>query len=342
VTFQIYLQWLADRQFGAAAQAGRGAGLTLGFYRDLAVGTAPDGAEAWAEQGIYAGGVSVGAPPDPFSANGQVWALPPPNPVAPGRAWLDTFSRLLAANMRHAGALRIDHAMGLSRLFWIPDGAPGAQGAYVHYPMEDMLGEVSLESHRAECLVIGEDLGTVAPGFRARMAAADILSYRVVFFEREKQGLGFLPADAYPEKAVACVSTHDLPTLAGWWHGQEIDERRALGSFTPAQADKAAADRQVERRKLAELMGNPALAESPDASMELVADIHRFVASAPSMLVMAQADDLVGETLAVNLPGTDSERPNWRRRLDVDVTDLFELPLAKAGLPVRHSGNSPA
>ena len=334
--FQLYLQWLADKQLCAAAAAGRDAGLTYGFYRDLAVGTAPDGAEAWANQDVYARGVSVGAPPDAFSATGQTWCLPPPNPAAAGRLWLDTFSNLLAANMRHAGALRIDHAMGLSRLFWIPDGMPGAMGAYVHYPMAAMLGELSLESHRAKCLVIGEDLGTVAPGFREQMTEANILSYRVVFFEREKNGLGFDPASSYPEKAVACVSTHDLPTLAGWWKGAEIAERRAIGSFTPAEADHAEAERQVERRKLAEALGNPGLADNPEASFELVRDLHRFIAATPSMMVVAQADDLVGEQVAVNLPGTDTERPNWRRRLEVDVADMFDLPLAQASLPVRH------
>ncbi len=335
VDFQLYLQWLADQQLGAAAKAGRDAGLTLGFYRDLAVGTAPDGAEAWANQGVYAQGISVGAPPDAFSAEGQIWGLPPPNPTVPGRAWLDTFSHLLAANMGHAGALRIDHAMGLSRLFWIPDGAPGSAGAYVHYPLEEMIGELSLESHRSRCLVIGEDLGTVAPGFRDRMAAADILSYRVLFFEREKKGLGFLPASDYPRNAVACVATHDLPTFAGWWQGAEIEERRKIGSFTPAEADKAEAERKIERLKLAEVLGKPALAENRVASQDLVADVHHFMASTPSMLVVAQADDLVGETVAVNLPGTNTERPNWRRRLVVDVADLFDLPLARASLPVR-------
>jgi glycogen operon protein len=338
VFFQLYLQWLADRQFAAAAEAGRAAGLTYGFYRDLAVGTAPDGAEAWANQAVYARGVSVGAPPDAFSASGQTWCLPPPNPVAPGRAWLDTFAGLARANMRHAGALRIDHAMGLSRLFWIPDGMPGAMGAYVAYPTDAMIAELSLESHRARCLVIGEDLGTVAPGFRDRMAAANILSYRVVFFEREKNGLGFDPAARYPEKAVACVSTHDLPTLAGWWRGAEIEERRRIGSFTPEEADKAEAERAIERVKLAEALGDPGLAESAEPSQRLASALHGFIASTPSMLVMAQADDLVGETVAVNLPGTDQERPNWRRRLEVDVADLFDLPLAQASLPVRKPG----
>lgn len=336
--FQLYMQWLADRQLAAAAAAGREAGLSFGFYRDLAVGTAPDGAEAWANQGAYVRGVSVGAPPDAFSATGQTWCLPPPNPVAPGRLWLDTFAGLLAANMRHAGALRIDHAMGLSRLFWIPDGAPGSSGAYVAYPTDAMVAELSLESHRARCIVIGEDLGTVAPGFRDRMAEANILSYRVVFFEREENGLGFDPARDYPVKAVACAGTHDLPTLAGWWEGAEIKERRALGSFTAEEADQAEAARAIERHKLAEALGQPALADQPTATVELVAAVHRFLASTPAMLVVAQADDLVGETTALNLPGTDRERPNWRRRLDVDVADLFDLPLAKASLPVRPKG----
>ncbi len=332
--FQLYLQWLADLQLGAAAAAGHAAGLRFGFYRDLAVGTAQHGAESWANQGTYATGMSVGAPPDAFSANGQTWGLPPPSPVAPGRTWLDTFARLVSANMRHAGALRIDHAMGLSRLFCIPHGMPGAAGAYVHYPFEAMLGELALESQRARCLVIGEDLGTVAPGFRERLAAADILSYRVLFFERE-HGLSFIPADRYPAKAVACVSTHDLPTLAGWWRGAEIAERRALGSFTDAEADRAETDRAVERARLVEALGRPDLAGAAEAGTEIVGDVHRFVAAAPSMLVMAQADDLVGETVAVNLPGTSSERPNWRRRLAPDVDDLFDLPLARQSLPVR-------
>ena len=163
--FHQYLQWIAERQFGGAAERGASAGLSLGFYRDIAVGTAPDGAEAWAEAAYFARGVSVGSPPDPFSADGQIWSLPPPNPMAenPG----EVFAKLLAANMRHAGALRIDHAMGLQRLFWVPDGAKGAEGAYVGYDLEANLAELSLESHRARCLVIGEDLGTVPEGFQA-------------------------------------------------------------------------------------------------------------------------------------------------------------------------------
>ncbi len=335
VRFHTYLQWLCESQFAAAARRADGAGLALGFYRDLAVGAAPDGAEAWAEPDYFARCASVGAPPDPFSAEGQIWCLPPPNPLAASAGAV--LGHLLAANMRHAGALRIDHAMGLSRLFWVPDGARGADGAYVSYPFEDNLAELALESHRARCLVVGEDLGTVAPGFRERLGDADVLSYRVMFFERD--GLGFLPPASYPAKAVACVSTHDLPTLAGWWAGADLADRRRLGLAGAEASARAERDRVIERENLAAAAGEPAQGGAPaqgdaPALPAAVRDgVHRFVASTPCVLAVAQADDLAGETEAVNLPGTDAERPNWRRRLAPDVDDFFGA--GRPALPVR-------
>ncbi len=326
-----YLQWIAERQFARADKAARGAGLSLGFYRDIAVGTAPDGAEAWAESGYFAQGVSVGSPPDPFSADGQIWSLPPPNPIAdnPG----ETFAHLLEANMRHAGALRIDHAMGLQRLFWVPDGAKGADGAYVSYNLDANLAELALASHKAQCLVIGEDLGTVPEGFRDKVAEADILSYRVMFFERD--GRRFLSPEAYPAKAVACVSTHDLPTLAGWWHGAEIAERQALGSLSEEQAKQASAERLDDKLALIEAIHGPTPVSGDDLT-SVVTGVHDFIAATPSVLAVAQIDDLVGEKVAVNLPGTDRERPNWRRRLAPDVEAIFDgVP---KGLPKRGPG----
>ncbi len=227
VDFAMYLQWVADRQLAQAAASARASGLGIGFYRDLAVGAAPDGAEAWATQSALARGVSIGAPPDPLGPEGQVWNLPPPLPDALAATGFEGFRALIAANARHAGALRIDHVMGLARLFWVPDGATANEGAYVRYPLDDLLGALALESHRARCLVVGEDLGTVAEGFRERLDAADVLSYRVLWFERD--GETFREPRRYPAKAAACVSTHDLPTIRGWWNGVDIDERRALG-----------------------------------------------------------------------------------------------------------------
>ena len=243
VTFHQYLQFLADRQFAAAVADG---GLELGIYRDLAVGAAPDGAESWADSLDLADGAWIGAPPDPFAALGQNWHLPPPLPLAFARDGYARFAALIAANMRHAGALRIDHVMGLSRLFWIPDGATGADGAYVAYPFADLLGQVALESTRARCMVVGEDLGTVPEGFRQTMSEADIFSYRVMLLERN--GRDFNPASSYPARAVACVTTHDLPPLAGWWEAVDIRERVALG-LLQSEAD-AAKERDAERSAL--------------------------------------------------------------------------------------------
>ncbi|MCW6508711.1 glycogen debranching protein GlgX [Lichenifustis flavocetrariae] len=320
IRFHTYLQWLSDRQLGRAVTRGHASGLSLGLYRDLAVGCAPDGAEAWSEQASYAQGVSVGSPPDPFSAAGQVWSLPPPNPMARHRVGNGLFGSLLDANMRHAGALRIDHAMGLSRLFWVPDGMPGSAGAYVANNFAANLADVALASHRARCLVIGEDLGTVQEGFRETLAANDILAYRVLFFERDETR--FKPARDYPRTAVACVATHDIAPLAGWWRGLDITERKAIGQLTPEDAQRATAERTKDRVRLAEAVGQPELAEGDDFPA-LSRAVHAFVAEAPSMLVVTQAEDLVGEEEGVNLPGTDRERPNWRRRLSADTKEIF-------------------
>ena len=315
VRFHVWLQWLADRQLAAAAAT---AGLEIGFYRDLAVGCAPDGAEAWSGTAALALGASVGAPPDPFSREGQVWHVPPPDPW---RLRTDGFARLaglFGANMRHAGALRIDHAMGLTRLFWIPEGGSGADGAYVAYPLAEMLGVLALESRRARCLIVGEDLGTVPEGFRAQLAAADVLSYRVLWFERD--GAAFRRPEQYPARAVACVSTHDLPTLAGWRNGADIEERAALGLLDTKAAAAATAERAAEKAALAEAVGGEPTAEA----------VHGYLAAAPSELVLAQADDLGDETMALNLPGTDRERPNWRRKIATPVPALLQTPEARA------------
>jgi glycogen operon protein len=333
IRFALYLQWLADCQLAEAARHARSSGLALGLYRDLAVGAAPDGAESWINgaAGLVASGVSIGAPPDPFSTAGQVWNLAPPNPIALAASDYAAFRALIASNMRHAGALRIDHVMGLTRLFWIPDGAAATEGAYVHYPLDDLLGVVASESLRARCIVVGEDLGTVPEGFRARLDAADVLSYRVLWFERE--GLAFKPPSHYTAKAVACTSTHDLPTIAGWWRGADIEEKRALGLIAEADVVRARADRLAEKRALTLALDQAGVAQvapidaaaAYNAAIPLA--IHRFVCASPSALMLIQADDLAEETNAINLPGTDRERPNWRRKVSVDSDRLWQTPV---------------
>lgn len=330
--FHAWLQFLCDRQL---AQAAEKSSLPLGLYRDLAVGAAPDGAEIWSDPTAFAADVSIGAPPDLFSQDGQVWHLPPPNPLIQKQKGGADFAALVAANMRHAGALRIDHVMGLTRLFWVPKGARGADGTYVSAPFDMLLGQLTLESHRARTLVVGEDLGTVPDGFRQSLTAADVLSYRVMWFER--QGNSFLPPRSWPARAVACASTHDLPTLRGWWAGADIAERRALGALSEDEAAAARRERSADVVKILERLaaeGWPLgdLAAAPDLPDSVAEALHALVATAPSALAFAQLDDLAGELTAVNLPGTDRERPNWRRRMARTIDDLFRDPLVRSRL----------
>ncbi|MBB6250639.1 glycogen debranching protein GlgX [Nitrospirillum iridis] len=332
--FHGWLQWLADRQLAAADRAAREGGLKLGFYRDLAVGAAPDGAETWGTPGAFALAASIGAPPDLFSAQGQVWNLPPPIPLAQTADAGAALAQLLAANMRHAGLLRIDHVMGLRRLFWVPKGAEGRDGAYVQAPFELLLARALLESHRAGVAVVGEDLGTVPDGFRERLGQADILSYRVLWFERE--GARFRDPAHWPPRSAACVSTHDLPTLVGWWAGADIAEKRGLGLLDDtAEAAARTARREEKRVLLDQLITAGGLDPAPidlDGALTdtVAAAIHAYVSTAPAVLLLAQADDLAGEAEAVNLPGTDRERPNWRRRLEPPVEGLFTSPRGRA------------
>ena len=315
--FACYLQFLAEEQLALASRSG----LVIGFCRDIAVGAAPDGAEVWSTPGAFLKGVSVGAPPDPFSASGQVWNIPPLDPVALQLGDFAHYRDLLEANMRHAGALRIDHVMGLTRLFVVPDGAKASEGAYLRYPLEAMLGVLAEESSKAGCMVVGEDLGTVPEGFRERLSRAELYSYRVLFFERD--GVAFRQAGTYPDQSLACVSTHDLPTLRGWWTGADLALDRSLGRTMADNADKA---RQDDKVALAALVGEGGGELTPD----LVGAVHGFLASAPSGLVVAQIEDLVGETDPVNLPGTNQEYPNWRRRLLVDAEAALETENAQA------------
>ena len=327
VNFAFFLQWIADRQLAAAATAGN---LDIGLYRDLAVGAAPDGAEAWAAGKALLHGVSVGAPPDPLGPQGQVWGLPPPDPHQLRAAGYAPFAALLRANMRHAGALRIDHVMGLSRLFLVPDGGRAQDGTYLAYPLRDLLGHVTLESVRANCLVVGEDLGTVPDGIRAALAEHDVLSYQVLRFARDWNRLR--PPAHYPVNAVACAATHDTAPLAGWWQGTDIDERAALGLLDPPAAT---AERLARAAEKADLLALLAAEGFPSPEGDLLAAVQALLLRTPCRFLLVQADDLAGETIGVNLPGTDRERPNWRRRLGVDVAALCAAAAALPRTPVR-------
>ena len=331
VDFFAWLQWQAERQRAVVAERARAAGLAVGLYTDLAVSIDRGGAEAWAEQHLYAIGASVGAPPDAFNANGQDWGLPPIIPRQLRDAGYATFIATLRANMRNAGALRIDHAMGLSRLYWVPSGATPGDGTYVRYPLDDLLGLLALESERHRCLVIGEDLGTVSDEVRTALARNDILSYRVLLFERDGAG-DFHPPSHYPEAALATASTHDLPTLAGWWEGRDIALRAAHGQLG-TQADLAAqmAQRVRDRGQLLSALARSRLLPDgtpldPDAvpslTPALATALQAFLARTPSVLLVVQPEDVFGVPEQANLPGTVSEHPNWRRKLPVALEDV--------------------
>lgn len=328
IDFFAWLQWIADTQLAAAAALARGRGLPVGLYRDLAVGADPAGAETWSNPEVVVDTVQIGAPPDMFTSEGQNWELPPFDPQALRAEAYRSFIDLLRANMRHAGALRIDHIMGLQRLFWIPAGRPAIEGTYVGYPFDDLIGILALESHRHRCLVVGEDLGVLPWGFRERMTEAGLLSYRVVFFEWHEDG-SFLAPDEYPSLALALVSSHDLPTLRGWWEERDIQIKEDKGICATADDIKAQREqRALDRGRLLDALRAAGLplpagidAASP-WSEALETAVHAFLGRTKAMIAMVQLDDLTGEVDQVNVPGTVNEYPNWRRRLGMTLEEL--------------------
>ncbi|MEI6557797.1 MAG: 4-alpha-glucanotransferase [Rhodospirillaceae bacterium] len=332
VSFFQYLQWLADQQLGDAAAKARGAGLAVGFYRDLAVAVSPGGATAWAEPLAIALGARIGCPPDQFNLKGQNWGLAPFSPIGLVETAYRPFIAVLRANMRHAGMLRIDHVMALQHLYWIPPD--GGIGGYLSYPFRDLVRLVALESHRNRCIVIGEDLGTVPEGFRPAMEQAGILSCRVFYFERGHDG-GFLPPGAYPASALVTATTHDLATLAGFWQGRDLAWRSRLGLYPSAEIrDGEARSRDHDRWRLLDALAaagvlpdrlHPRHGRIPALDDDLAAAIYRFLARSPAQVLMVQIEDLLLDPEQPNLPGTVAEHPNWRRRLALALDQIGRL-----------------
>ena len=317
VSYAKYLQWLAAEQLAATADDAARHGVRL--YRDLAVGVDANAADVWADGAAYVEGVSVGAPPDVLNTLGQDWGLPPLDPRALARDGYAELIALLEANCERAGALRIDHAFSLARLYWIPRGADARSGTYVSYPFDDLCGVVALVSRRTGCVVIGEDLGTVPSGFREKARENGILSYRILFFERRKDGSFASPAE-YPALALAASGTHDLATIPAWLHGDDIALRDRFGLIRRPLADEYA-ERARERTMLVGALikhGDLAPEAREDATAIVIA-ANRYLAATPCAIVMAQLDDIVGERAPVNVPGTSHEYPNWRRKLHASI-----------------------
>ena len=312
IEFSMYLQWIAAEQLDDVAATAKSHG--VGLYRDLAVGVESGGAEAWGTSD-YIMTASVGAPPDLLNTLGQDWGLPPLSPATLSRDGYAAFAGLLADNMIDAAALRMDHAMSLMRLFWIPEGGKPADGAYVTYPFDDLLAILAQESVRAKCMIIGEDLGTVPPGFREKMAANNVLSYRILLFERDGNGR-FLPPEEYPELALAATGTHDLPPLTGWLEGDDIALHKRLGLLGDAEADQIQAGRTGSVAALMEALRSTGdLGAAEESTGAIVLGAYRYLARSPARIVMLQIEDALGEHTPVNIPGTNLEYPNWRRKL---------------------------
>ena len=324
VDFHIYLQWLAEDQLAAARRHCADRGMTIGLYLDLAVSVDRAGSDVWAHAADYAVGATIGAPPDEVNPQGQGWGLPPLRPDRSRRNGHALFIETLRAVMRHTGALRIDHVMGLMRLYWIPPGHSPTAGAYVLYPLDELAAIVALESQRQRCLVIGEDLGTVADAIRVAMERYHLLSYRLLYFERNDDG-AFKPGDAYPRRALVAVSTHDLPTLAGWWTGHDLLVRQRLGLFPAGsiyeqQLATRAQDRvrlllALERAGLLPAGVLPQIDATPQLTEPLAEAIHAYAAGSNAEVMLVQLEDVLGVEDQANLPGTVDEHPNWRQKL---------------------------
>ena len=338
VDFHRWMQFELDRQLAAAAQRARESGLGIGIYQDLAIGAAPDSADLWAFGHLFLRGVSVGAPPDAYAPQGQNWGLPP---IDPRRLVEDRYAfwiALIRASLRHAGALRVDHVLGLFRQFWIPAGMPGHMGAYVRFPTEDLTGILALESVRHHAAIVGEDLGTVPPEVPGALERWGILSSRVMYFEREDDGR-FRPASSYPKLSLTTADTHDMATIAGFWSGRDIELQRMAGLIeSDERAGAARVHREQERRFLVERLVAEGALKSGDAAApsnaELRGAVHRFLCSTPAALVGVYLEDLVGEREPVNLPGVGADVfRSWTRRLSHTLESLATDPDVALSFP---------
>ncbi|WP_373945657.1 4-alpha-glucanotransferase [Vibrio chagasii] len=332
VHLYMYLQWLADCQINDAQSLAEEKGMAVGLYRDLAVGVADSGSETWADEGNLVMDASIGAPPDILGPLGQNWGLPPLNPEVLQATGYDAYIKLLRANMKHCGALRIDHVLGLLRLWWIPKGEDATKGAYIYYPVQDMLSILALESHRYQCSVIGEDLGTVPDEIVDILADAGVHSYKVFFFETSEEDGGFISPAHYAEQSMAALCTHDMPTLRGFWHCDDLKMGQEIGLYPDQEQLNGLFDDRLECKQgildsvawhgfLPEGVGRDASQVPMDSYLAEALQLH--VAAGGSTLLSVQLEDWLEMDQPVNIPGTVDEYPNWRRKLSMNLDEIF-------------------
>jgi 4-alpha-glucanotransferase len=331
--YHKYVQWQIDRQLKKVADEARKSGMSVGLYHDIAIGSVDGGNDAWNYQDVLAEDADVGAPPDDFSPEGQNWGFSPQIPEKMKETAYELFIQTMRKNMKYCGALRIDHALGMFRLFWIPRGMHPKDGAYVKYPSEDLLRIIALESVRNKTIIIAEDLGTIGENVREILRQFQMLSYKLFYFERNYPDPSFVKPDQYPEIALCAVTTHDLPTLYGYWEGQDIMARKQLGKYN----DDAIFLKQVNERErdkaliLSALKSQNILPEEypsvpemiPQMTTELCLAVYRYLALTPSKLLSVSLDDITGVLNQQNMPGTIDAYPNWTQKTPITLEQMI-------------------
>ncbi|STO53916.1 4-alpha-glucanotransferase [Canicola haemoglobinophilus] len=333
VDFYVWLQWLANTQLAELKTLCLEKGMSLGIYGDLAVSSSRGSADVWSDQSLYCVNASVGAPPDPLGPVGQNWNIPPYNPTILKARGFQPFIDMLRANMQHFGVLRVDHIMGLFRLWLIPEGKNASDGLYVHYPFAELMAILAIESQRNQCLVVGEDLGTVPDEVRSKLDEFNVFSYFVLYFEqRNFNGMNEYPkAEHFPLQAFATVGTHDLPSLQSFWHCRDLELFAQLGilqeDFLKAKYDQRVVDKQALLNTLHRDQYLPpdywgdALSMAMHDNLNLV--IHQYLAESQTQLIGVQLENLLSQEVSFNLPGTSTEYPNWRKRLSQSLEHIF-------------------
>ncbi len=347
ILFYKYIQWLIDEQLKEISKLAKNLGMPIGLYHDLAIGSISDGSDARMARDVIAEGIDLGAPPDDFNPTGQNWGFPPLIPEKLKESGYELFIQTIRKNMKHFGALRIDHALGMFRQFWIPQGMPASQGAYVRYPAEDILRIIALESVRNRTMVIAEDLGTIGENVRENLFGFRMLSYRLLYFERNYPDPSFLSPDRYPDMALCAVTTHDLPTLYGWWIGRDIDLKKRLGIFPDESAwQRNVSERERDKSLLLEAIRSQGLlpvrctqtdihdAHSPihpfthssyldEMTPELCLAIYEYLARTPCKLVAVSLDDAIGTLDQQNMPGITDSYPSWMQKTSISLEQML-------------------
>jgi len=333
ILFYSYIQWLIDSDIKNISESCKRTS-PLGLMFDLAIGSTGGGSDVWNYKDIFALGMNVGAPPDDFNPIGQDWGFPPLIPEIMKQTGYEFFIHTIKKTMKYAGALRIDHALGMFRLFWIPEGSLPSEGAYIVYPSEDLLRIIALESVRNKTLIVAEDLGTVGEHVHNKLRDFNMLSYKLLYFERNYPEFSFTPPEKYPQRALCAITTHDLATCNGFWAARDIEIKKKLGLFTNEekyhrhQHDRIR-DRELLLKALKEqgIIPEDYLLETPDsfsANDELCLGVYEFLARTPSMLVSVSMDDMLGIMNQQNLPGVIELYPCWRQKLPLNLEDIFE------------------